>query len=83
LPIAALGGLKTVNDPAGTNLLGILLRGHGGPGARVDQQMPSFAAGYQDAELAAVGSFVLQHFGQSGSSLSAEDVAAKRGNTGH
>jgi mono/diheme cytochrome c family protein len=45
--------------------------------------MPSFAAGYQDAELAAVGSFVLQHFGQSGGSLSAADVAAKRGNTGH
>ncbi|MEL0168429.1 MAG: cytochrome c [Pseudomonadaceae bacterium] len=82
-PIAALGGLKTVNDPAGTNLLGILLRGHGAPGARVDQQMPSFGAGYQDAELAAVGSFVLQHFGQSGGTLSAADVAAKRGNTGH
>lgn len=82
-PVATLSGLKTVNDPAGTNLLNILLRGHAAPHLRVDQQMPNFANAYQDAELAAVGSFVLQHFGQSGGTLSAEDVAARRGNTGH
>ena len=81
--MATLSGLKTVNDPAGTNLLNILLRGHTAPELRVDQQMPNFAKAYQDAELAAVGSFVLQHFGQTGASLSAEDVAARRGNTGH
>ena len=69
--------------PAGTNLLNILLRGHTAPELRVDQQMPNFAKAYQDAELAAVGSFVLQHFGQTGASLSADDVAARRGNTGH
>ncbi|WVM91207.1 XdhC family protein [Halopseudomonas pachastrellae] len=70
-----------MNDPAGTNLLNILLRGHTAPELRVDQQMPNFAKTYQDAELAAVGSFVLQHFGQTGASLSADDVAARRGNT--
>ena len=81
--IATLMGLKTVNDPAATNLLGILLTGHGGEQLPVDQRMPRFAEAYSDPELAAVSSFVLQHFGQSGASVSAEDVAAKRGNTGH
>ncbi|MEH6491533.1 cytochrome c [Halopseudomonas sp.] len=82
-PIATLMGLKTVNDPEATNLLGILLTGHSESGQPVDQHMPRFAEGYSDPELAAVSSFVLQHFGQSGASVSAEDVAAKRGNTGH
>ncbi|MGY8809387.1 MAG: cytochrome c [Pseudomonadales bacterium] len=82
-PVASLMGLKTVNDPAATNLLGILLTGHAGQEQPVDQRMPRFAEGYSDPELAAVSSFVLQHFGQSGGSVSAEDVAAKRGNTGH
>ncbi|SDS45652.1 Cytochrome c, mono-and diheme variants [Halopseudomonas sabulinigri] len=82
-PVATLMGLKTVNDPAATNLLGILLTGHGGEQLPVDQRMPRFADGYSDPELAAVSSFVLQHFGQSGAQVSAEDVAAKRGNTGH
>ncbi|MEH6800636.1 MAG: cytochrome c [Halopseudomonas sabulinigri] len=82
-PVASLMGLKTVNDPAATNLLGILLTGHAGQEQPVDQRMPRFAEGYSDPELAAVSSFVLQHFGQSGGSVSSEGVAAKRGNTGH
>ena len=82
-PIASLAGLKTVNDPAATNLLGILLTGHSNPEQQVDQRMPRFAENYSDPELAALSSFVLQHFGQSGGSVSAEQVAAKRGNTGH
>ncbi|MEH6563847.1 MAG: cytochrome c [Halopseudomonas sp.] len=82
-PVATLAGLKTVNDPAATNLLGILLKGHSEAAQAVDQRMPSFAQAYSDPELAAVSSFVLQHFGQSGGAVTAADVAAKRGNTGH
>ncbi|WP_339487192.1 c-type cytochrome [Pseudomonas sp. EL_65y_Pfl2_R95] len=77
-PAAKLAGLKTVNDPTGANLLGVLLNGHMTAGAPVDRRMPNFAKGYNDQELAAVSSFVLKHFGQSGAVVTPEAVAERR-----
>jgi mono/diheme cytochrome c family protein len=71
-------GLKTVNDPAASNLLGILLSGHGTADTGVDRRMPSFATIYTDQELAALSSFVLQRFGDSAAQVSAEAVAKRR-----
>ncbi len=75
---AMLLGLKTVNDPAASNLLGILLSGHGAADTGVDRRMPSFATIYTDQELAALSSFVLQRFGDSAAQVSAEAVAKRR-----
>jgi mono/diheme cytochrome c family protein len=76
--IATLIGLKTVNDPAGTNLMATLLEGHTQGMRRVDQRMPDFARAYNDTELAAVSTFVLRRFGQSNGQVKAEDVAKSR-----
>jgi mono/diheme cytochrome c family protein len=75
---AMLLGLKTVNDPAASNLLGILLSGHGSVDTSVDRYMPSFGTIYNDQELAALSSFVLQHFGESGAQVSVPAVAKRR-----
>ena len=63
-PYAALAGARSVADPAGTNLLQVVL--HGG---RIDTPdgmlaMPAFARGYSDIELAAVANYTIAHFGQ-------------------
>ena len=63
-PYAGLAGDPTASDPAGTNLLQIVL--HGGKlttdaGAFI---MPGFAGGYTDAELAAVVNYTIGQFGQ-------------------
>jgi mono/diheme cytochrome c family protein len=82
-PIAMLMGLKTVNDPAGTNLIATLLEGHTPSAVRADQRMPDFGRAYNDTELAAVSTFVLRRFGQSGGEISAKDIAKGRGNSLH
>jgi mono/diheme cytochrome c family protein len=75
---AMLLGLKTVNDPAASNLLGVLLSGHGSVDTRVDRRMPSFGTIYNDQELAALASFVLQQFGTSDAEITASAVAERR-----
>lgn len=76
--IATLIGLKTVNDPSGTNLMATLLEGHTNGMLRADQRMPDFARAYNDTELAAVSTFVLRRFGQSNGEVQAKDVAKSR-----
>lgn len=75
---AMLLGLKTVNDPTASNLLGVLLSGHGSADAQVNRRMPSFGRIYTDQELAALSSFILQRFGDSGAQVSAPAVAKRR-----
>jgi mono/diheme cytochrome c family protein len=82
-PAAMLMGLKTVNDPAGTNLIATLLEGHTPSAVRADQRMPNFARAYNDTELAAVSTFVLRRFGQSNGEVKPADVAKNRENALH
>ncbi|MEQ7920652.1 cytochrome c [Xanthomonas sp. WHRI 1810A] len=82
-PAGMLMGLKTVNDPAGTNVVATLLEGHTRAAARVDQRMPDFARAYSDTELAAVSTFVLRRFGQSNGEVKAADVTKNRENALH
>ncbi|WP_407309378.1 cytochrome c [Pseudomonas sp. nanlin1] len=81
--VATLLGIKTVNDPQGTNLIAVLLGGHQRPNASVAQQMPDFARGYSDKELAAVSTFVLQRFGQSGARVTPLQVKQSRSQSLH
>ncbi|HBN9703309.1 TPA: cytochrome c [Pseudomonas aeruginosa] len=76
-PSATLLGLKTVNDPAASNLLGMLLNDHGSA-AGVNRRMPAFGRIYGDQELAALSTFLLQRFGESGAQVSAQAVATRR-----
>ena len=82
-PAGMLMGLKTVNDPAGTNVVATLLEGHTRAAARVDQRMPDFARAYSDTELAAVSTFVLRRFGQSNGEVKPADVTKNRENALH
>jgi mono/diheme cytochrome c family protein len=76
-PIATLVGLKTMNDPQGTNLIAVLLTGHN-DAVRSDQRMPDFAKGYSNQELAAVSTYLLSRFGQSGARVTPQDVEKSR-----
>lgn len=62
-PSASLRGARTVNDPDGTNLVRVVLNGTHFSSKTGDRTMPSFAAAYTDAEIAAVSNYVLGHFG--------------------
>jgi mono/diheme cytochrome c family protein len=78
VPHAALRNLKSVNDPAGTNLVQVVLRGSHltTPTGRVS--MPAFAAAYTDAEIAAVANYVLGHFGNKTGTVTPGRVAEAR-----
>jgi mono/diheme cytochrome c family protein len=60
---AALRGLKTVNDPQGTNLVQVILHGSHMATPQGQAMMPAFGAAYSDTEIAAVSNYVLRHFG--------------------
>jgi mono/diheme cytochrome c family protein len=75
---ATLTGLKTVNDPAASNLLGMLLAGHGSQDTPVDRRMPSFATLYSNQELAALSRYILRRFGDSEAQVSEHAVAERR-----
>ncbi|NYH11849.1 cytochrome c [Pseudomonas moraviensis] len=75
---ATLTGLKTVNDPAASNLLGMLLSGHGSRDTAVDRRMPSFGTLYSDQELAALSRYILRRFGDSEAQVSEQAVAKRR-----
>ena len=77
-PYASLAGNRSVNDPAAVNLTRVLFQGarlHTPDGSVF---MPNFGAGYSDAEIAAVASYVTGRFGTSGSSITPDEVAKRR-----
>ena len=75
---AELLGSPAVNDPSGVNLIRAVLEGVKIGSPRGDNLMPSFAAAYSDAEIAAVSNYVIAHFsGKRGSVTSAAVRAAR------
>ena len=68
-----------MNDPAGTNLMQVLIHG-----SRLktnddgDVFMPAFGSSYTDEELAAVSNYVIGHFGAKRSTIKPSDIAAAR-----
>ena len=77
-PYAGLAGDPTAADPAGTNLLQVVL--HGGKLSTDDGAlvMPGFEAGYTDAELAAVVNYTIEQFGQHAGRVTASAVGKLR-----
>jgi mono/diheme cytochrome c family protein len=75
---ASLIGTRAVNDPTGTNVAQIVIRGgqrHALPGP---SNMPGFGSTYSDDEIAGVANYVTARFGVTGSNLTAEQVAKLR-----
>jgi len=75
---AALLGTQAVNDAEAYNLTQIILKGSQLQTAHDEGFMPSFGRAYSDTEVAALGNFVLAHFGGKQGELTAEDVAKRR-----
>ena len=75
---AELLGSPAVNDPSGINLVRVLLEGAKIGSPRGDNLMPSFAAAYSDAEIAAVSNYVIGHFGGKQGEVTAAEVRASR-----
>jgi mono/diheme cytochrome c family protein len=75
---AALLGARTVNDPDGANLVRVILRGSHIETAQGDLAMPGFAAGFSDAEIAALSNYVLGQFGAVAGHVTEVDVAQAR-----
>jgi mono/diheme cytochrome c family protein len=72
-----LAGTRGVNDPEATNFVQVVLRGfHHSVGSRLE--MPGFAAGYADHELADLANYVTGRFGAKAATLKAVDVAKRR-----
>jgi mono/diheme cytochrome c family protein len=77
-PYAALAGSQAVNDPAGLNVVQVMLHG-----ARMHVRgqlvyMPAFASGYTDGELAAAANYVIHHFGGKAGQVTPEMVRKAR-----
>jgi len=75
---AALLGTQAVSDSEAYNLTQVILQGSQLQTAHGEGFMPSFGRAYSDAEVAALGNFVLAHFGGKQGKLTAEDIAKRR-----
>ncbi|MFC0406919.1 c-type cytochrome [Roseomonas elaeocarpi] len=75
---AALRGSQTVNDPAATNLLQVLIHGSHMETNDGSVFMPAFGRAYSDPELAALANYVIGHFGGKPSKVTPADVAKAR-----
>ena len=78
MPNAALRGARTVNDPAGTNLVRVIMEGTNVGSPAGDIAMPGFAGSLSDTEIAAISNYVIGHFGGKTGSVTAADVKSAR-----
>ncbi|HVA15692.1 MAG TPA: cytochrome c [Stellaceae bacterium] len=77
-PYADLAGSRTVNDPAATNLMAVVLSGSTTQLGDQHIFMPPFGNGPSDDELAAVVNFVNGYFGNRTANVTTGDIAAMR-----
>jgi len=77
-PYASFLGSRTVNDPAATNIMAIVLSGSKMPLPAEHVFMPPFGRGHSDDEIAAVSNFINGHFGNGTAALTAADVVKAR-----
>jgi mono/diheme cytochrome c family protein len=73
-----IAGTRDVNDPEATNFVQVVLRDFHLSGGGSALNMPGFAAGYADHELADLADYVTGRFGAKGATLKADDVAKRR-----
>lgn len=73
-----LAGRRAVNDPEVTNLVQIILSGFHLSASHGRLNMPGFAAGYANVELADLANYISGRFGAKAATLKADDVAKRR-----
>jgi mono/diheme cytochrome c family protein len=80
-PFATIAGARAVNDRTATNVAQIVISGTLRSSPRGVVSMPAFGGAYSDVEIAAVANYVTGRFGSAPSKITAQDVAALRGQT--
>jgi mono/diheme cytochrome c family protein len=75
---AALSGSRSVNDPAGTNLIQVILRGSSLTSSEGHVFMPPFGRAYDNVEVAALANYVIGHFGGKDSHITPDNIAKAR-----
>ena len=78
-PWAALRGSHTAADPAGTNLVQVLIQGTQIQTSQGLMFMHSFSGAYTDEELAALGNYVISQFGFRQGAITPSQIRAQRG----
>jgi mono/diheme cytochrome c family protein len=78
LPNATLIGTRAINDPAGGNVVQVILRGGQRHATDESVYMPNFGATYSDSEIASVANFVTERFGAKASNLTSKDISKLR-----
>jgi mono/diheme cytochrome c family protein len=78
LPTATLTGVRSVNDPTGTNVAQIILTGAHRHGSDSGPSMPAFGKAYSDQEIASLANYVTARFGAQASALTADNIATLR-----
>ncbi|GBQ60697.1 c-type cytochrome [Komagataeibacter swingsii] len=75
-PVASIAGARTtLGGTNGQNLLQVLTHGSALQTATGTATMPAFHGGYSDQDVADIANFVMHHFGQSSTKVTAVDVA--------
>jgi mono/diheme cytochrome c family protein len=77
-PIQTVQGATTLSNGHAVNLIQVILDGSDLSSASGETDMPSFARGYSDAEIAAVANYTAHQLGASDLSVSAADVDRQR-----
>ncbi|WP_232445905.1 cytochrome c [Burkholderia ubonensis] len=75
---AGLVGAHALSDPAGDNLVRLLLDGSRSRGDDPAAAMPAFGAAYNDVEIAAVANYAIAQFSGKTGQVTPEKVAASR-----
>ncbi|MBP2511487.1 MULTISPECIES: c-type cytochrome [Agrobacterium] len=75
---ASIQGSHAVNDPEGSNLVRVILKGSSNEARLPGQMMPAFHAIYSDEEVAALANYVIERLSGKSGKVTAKDVAAAR-----
>jgi mono/diheme cytochrome c family protein len=75
---ASIQGAHAVNDPAGNNLIRVILQGSSAEGKEPGRTMPAFAAIYSDQEVSALANYVINRLSGKVGEVSPSDVAKAR-----
>jgi mono/diheme cytochrome c family protein len=78
IPYATLTGVRSVNDPTGTNVVQVILTGAHRRDSDARATMPAFGSAYSDTEIASLANYVTARFGAQPSAVTPATIATLR-----
>ncbi len=78
IPYATLTGVRSVNDPAATNVVQVILSGAHRQFTDAQVPMPAFGSAYSNEEIASLANYVTARFGARPSAVTAQNVEKLR-----